>query len=63
MTDLFAPTIDDQIACVEREIRKRGSVYPRMVANKQMPQDRADREIALMREVLQTLLWAKENGR
>lgn len=63
MTDLFAPTIDDQIACVEREIRMRGSVYPRRVAAKQMSQATADRETAAMRAALQTLLWAKENGR
>jgi hypothetical protein len=40
------------IECVEREIRMRERVYPAWVARGKMSKERADREIALMREVL-----------
>jgi hypothetical protein len=55
VTELFAITLADQIACVERELRLRHAVYPRLVAQKRMKQSSADREIALMEVVLATL--------
>jgi hypothetical protein len=59
MTELFAPSLADQIACVKREIGKRRAAYWRFVANKHsrnhMTQAKADREIATMEAVLQTL--------
>jgi hypothetical protein len=66
--DLFpdAPrfvSIDDQIACVERELGYRRHVYPRRVAAKQMTQDLADRELARMSAVLETLCRVKVAGR
>lgn len=55
MTDLFEPSLAEQIACVEREIAMRLRVYPRYVEAHKMPQEKADREIAIMRAVSQTL--------
>jgi hypothetical protein len=51
MPDLFPPTLDELIACADREVRYREKVYPRMIANGRMTQRRADREITLMREI------------
>lgn len=60
MTDLLPdlPTqvrIDDQIACVTREIAMRRKVYPRWVAAGKMTQAKADTEISCMLAVLATL--------
>lgn len=59
MTDLIPPTIDDQIACVEREIALRRRVYPRWIANKRMTERTARYEIDVMTEVLNTLKEVK----
>lgn len=48
--------LDAQIVCVEREIRQRHRVYPRLVERGTMKQHQADAEIAAMNAVLQTLL-------
>lgn len=55
MPELFAPTLQDEIACVEREVKMREQVYPRLVARGSMKQDTADRELVLMKAVLVTL--------
>lgn len=55
MADLFPPTLAEQIACVEAEIKMRRYVYPRRVADKKMSQAKADKEIAAMEAVLATL--------
>ncbi len=47
--------IEDQIACVKREITMRVRVYPRWVGSGKMTRSLADREIANMRAVLATL--------
>ena len=44
-----------QIACVEREIRRRERVYPTRVNTGRMRQREATEELAIMREVLATL--------
>jgi hypothetical protein len=59
MADLFPITIEDQIASVEREINLRRRVYPRWVSEGKMKQDKADREIAVMEAVLETLKKVK----
>jgi hypothetical protein len=57
MPDLFPEVpLEQQIACVEREIKMRERVYPNFVANKRMTQDRADYEIRAMNHVRETLL-------
>jgi hypothetical protein len=62
VADLFPPTIDEQIACVERELGYRGHVYRRRVGSGQMTQAKADKEIAAMQAVLATLKRVKETG-
>jgi hypothetical protein len=49
------PPLDEQILCVEREIRMRNQVYPRWIAAGRMTQAKADTEINAMRAVLGTL--------
>ena len=60
MTDLLAPTLDEEIVCVKREIAMRERVYPGWVRNGRMKLDRADREIEVMRAVLARLERIKE---
>jgi hypothetical protein len=48
--------IDQQIACVKRELTMRGTVYTHQVARGKMKSADATREIETMRAVLQTLL-------
>lgn len=60
MAELFAPTLDDQIASVRREISFRESFYPRWVAAGKMKPENAEREIARMKAALQTLMDLRE---
>jgi len=59
--DLFgAPTVDDvsledQLACVERELAMRRQAYPRWVASDRMSPEQAGRELLCMEAVLATL--------
>lgn len=39
-------------ACLERELAMRRRVYPRLVAQRRMTREQADREIALMKEIV-----------
>lgn len=48
-------SIEDQVAAAEREVKMRRRVYPRRVENGQMTQALADREIAAMEEIAETL--------
>jgi len=52
---LFAVSIEEQIASVEREIRMRESAYPRWVEQRRMTVKTAEHEIACMQAVLATL--------
>jgi hypothetical protein len=52
---LFAVSIEEQIASVEREIRMRESAYPRWIEQRRMTAKTAEYEIACMRAVLATL--------
>jgi len=60
--DLLPITLDDQIAAVKREIAMRERVYPRQVFNRKMSQKTADRELALMRAILNTLTELSSGG-
>ena len=53
--ELLGIPLTEQIAAVEREIKLRHRVYPNRVENRRMSQALADREIARMNAVLQTL--------
>lgn len=59
---LFAVTIDEQIACVERELGMREHVYANRVLERRMTQKTADKELAHMRAVLETLKNLKAQG-
>lgn len=48
-------SLEDQIACVERELAFRARVYPRWVADRKLLQATADLEMERMRAVLETL--------
>lgn len=58
MPDLFTEEpvpLLEQMLCVQREIAMRERVFPRMVASGKMKQRMAEREITVMRAVLETL--------
>lgn len=59
--DLFPASIDDQIGCVERELRYRRHVYARRVGAGKLSQKVADRELRLMTAVLGTLQQLKNS--
>jgi len=48
-------TIDEQIACVRRELAMRQRVYPKWVAGGRMKQADADKELERMQAVHDTL--------
>ena len=48
-------TIEEQIACIERELGMRVKLYPRWVKSGKLTQAAADEELARMRAVLLTL--------
>jgi len=52
--------IEEQVRCAEREVEKRKRFYPKWVAEGRMPQLKADREIAAMEAIVQTLRNAKQ---
>jgi uncharacterized MAPEG superfamily protein len=58
MTDLFddrAVPLHVQIEAAERELRMRRNVYPRRVAEGKMTQTQANREMAAMAAIVETL--------
>lgn len=55
--------LDEQIACIKREIRLRRSVYPHWVRRGRMRQGAADYEITALEAVLTTLQYMKGNTR
>lgn len=60
---MFEVTIEEMLACVERELAFRARVYPRWVAQKKLTQATADEEMRRMdavREALPALGAARE---
>ena len=55
MADLFPPTIAELVACAEREVRFREFVYPRRVATRKMTPEKAEKEISLMKAIVEEL--------
>jgi hypothetical protein len=53
-------TVEEKIACLEREIRLRKKVYPNRVLTRRMSQKMAHREIELMQQILDDLLTRQE---
>lgn len=52
----MAPTLDEQIAELKRELALRERAFPRFVASGRMKQAEADRSMARMKAALHTLL-------
>jgi hypothetical protein len=46
--------LEDIVACLDREVRMRKRIYPGRVRHHRMTQAAADREIAIMEQVLKT---------
>lgn len=57
-----AISIDEQIACVERELRLRRKTYPRLVRTQHLTQRVADEEVVRMEAVRATLLLVRQSG-
>ena len=55
MADMFAPTLNEQIAELERELAMRERAYPRWIAAKTLKQDVADRQVARLKASIATL--------
>lgn len=55
-------SLDDQIACVDRELGFRRKTYPRFVAKQQLIQKTADLELARMEAVRGTLAALRRAG-
>ncbi len=51
--------IDEQVAAARRELAMRRNVYPKWVDSRRMTQDKADREIAAMEAIIETLELVK----
>ena len=63
MPDLLAGEpigIEEQIKAVERELRYRARVYPRLIERGSMTEDDADLNVRQMQAVLETLRRVKE---
>ncbi len=55
MARLFDFSLEEQIACLERELKLRAAVYPRLIQQKQMSREKAEHEYACLRSVLHML--------
>jgi hypothetical protein len=62
MTDLFGPATAEKLECVRREVLKRRQVYPRLIEQKKMSQERADREIQVMDAIVDDYVRAAATG-
>lgn len=66
MSDMFdsrAVPIHIQVAAAERELKLRRSVYPRRISSGFMTQALADREIANMEAIVETLTKIQKGDR
>ncbi len=61
MTIIF--TAADKLACLERELRYRESVYPRRIANGTMTEKLAKRQIALIEAIIEDYRKAAQRER
>lgn len=55
-------SLDDQLACVARELKFRRQTYPRFVKQKKLTQTLADKEMANMEAVYATLQRMRSAG-
>jgi hypothetical protein len=63
VSDLFPIGLDDEIAEVQRELDLRAVVYPHWVRSRRLKQEKADRQIAVLRAVLSRLRALAAEGR
>jgi hypothetical protein len=61
-SDLLPVSHEEKIREVEREIKKRQFVFPRMVRSKKMTQYEADRRIEVMEQIAMDLYKAGRKG-
>lgn len=59
MSQLFPPSVEDMISEIERELKQREFVYPRLIATGRLTKTRADRQIEVMRAIIEKL---REDG-
>jgi len=52
--------LEEQVRCAERELEKRKNFYPKWVSEGRMNQLKADREIAAMTAIVETLKNVKQ---
>lgn len=52
-------TLDDQINCIKREIKRRKKFYPLMVRDGKLTQDEANLELCTIQAALETLTQLK----
>lgn len=65
MADLLGDlpiSIQDQIFEVDRELRQRARVYPRLINSGQLSQARAETQVRIMEAVRETLLNARDQA-
>jgi hypothetical protein len=55
MPNSTTPSLDEQIACAERELKMRHRVYDRRVNDGSMPEDKATHEKACMTAIIASL--------
>ncbi len=59
MTELFRPTLDEQIYEVERELQVRAKVYANWLATKKISPEKARQQVSRLEAVLETLREVK----
>jgi hypothetical protein len=52
MAEMFPINDQDKLGCLRREVKMRESVYPRWVGRGNMTQEEADRELRIMKAIL-----------
>lgn len=61
MSEMFPPTLDDQIAELKRELSMRATAYPRFIAAKKLTHEAAARQTARMKAALSTLMGLQQS--
>ena len=52
-------TIEQQIACVKREIKRRKKIFPYLIESGKLTEDEATAELSLMHDIYETLTQLK----
>ena len=54
-------SLASRIAEVRRELNQRNRVYPRLIAKRELRESEANLRMAIMLDVLDTLVWLREH--